>query len=246
MDSIVQSGQRPFYWSYSALNNFETCPKKFYHTSIAKDFVEPESEHRKWGYAVHDAFAKAVDHSPKLPPEMSKWEPWVKFAKEPFDPLTTMRKAEMKLAITEQMNPCEYFDKRVPVWFRAVADVLKISGPYARVIDWKTGNSDCYLDPETNTWKTNSDQLNLTAATVMAHYPMVQHVKMDFVWLKEDYWTTDLISRVDLPKLWQRMLPRVEKMKLSHATGIYEPKPSGLCKRHCPVKSCQYHGKGSF
>ena len=138
MDSI-QTTPRQFYWSYSALNNFETCPKKFYHTSIAKDFVEPESEHRKWGYAVHEAFAKAVDHSPKLPPEMAKWEPWVKFAKEPFDPLTTMRKAEMKLAITADLNPCEYFDKRVPVWFRAVADVLKISGPYARIIDWKTG-----------------------------------------------------------------------------------------------------------
>jgi len=242
MDTI----QRPFYWSFSALNNFETCAKKFYHTSIAKDFVEPESEHRKWGYAVHDAFAKAVNHGSVLPPEMSKWVPWVKFAKEPFDPASALMQVEVKLAITEDMQPCEYFDKRVPVWFRAVADVLKISGPYARIIDWKTGNSDTYLDPETNTWKTSSDQLHLTAAALMVHYPVVQHVKLDFVWLKEDFWTSDVISRSDLPSLWQRLMPRVDKMKLANATGVYEPKPSGLCKRHCPVKSCQFHGKGSF
>jgi hypothetical protein len=176
---------------------------------------------------------------------MAKWEPWVKFAKEPFDPQTAIRKVEMKLAITANLQPCDYFGDN-QVWFRAVADVLKISGSYARVIDWKTGKSDTYLDPETNTWKTNSEQLNLTAAAVMAHYPVVQYVKMDFVWLKEDFWTSDLITRPALPKLWQRLLPRVEKMKLAHATGVYEPKPSGLCKRHCPVKSCQYHGKGSF
>jgi hypothetical protein len=238
--------QRPFFWSFSALDGFETCPKKFYHTRIAKDFVEPESEHQRWGKQVHAALDKAVNHGSPLPPEMSKWQPWVEFAKKPFDPATAIMKSEQQLAITEDMQPCEYLDKRVPVWFRTVIDVLKVSGEFARIIDWKTGNSDCYLDPETNTWKTNSDQLNLAAAVVMAHYPEVQHVKTDFVWLKEDFWTVDLISRSDLPRLWQRLLPRVDKMKLAHGSGVYPPTPSGLCKRHCPVKSCQYHGKGGF
>ena len=129
---------------------------------------------------------------------------------------------------------------------RGKIDVAVLNNNKAYLNDWKTGNSDTYLDPETNTWKTSSEQLKLTAAVLMAHYPLVQHVKLDFVWLKEDFWTTDLVSRPDLPSLWQRLLPRVDKMKLANATGVYEPTPSGLCKRHCPVKSCQYHGRGSL
>lgn len=248
MDTVVpsQTPTRPFFWSFSTLESFETCAKKYYHSNVAKDFVETDNENRKWGFTVHDAFARAINHKSPLPVEIRKWEPWVKFIAEPFDPTTTIMKAEEKLAITEQMNPCEYFDKKVQVWFRCTADVLKISGPVARIVDWKTGKSKTFLDPETNQWKSPSEQLNLTAATVMAHYPMVQLVKTQFVFLKEDFYTEDFVGRWDLPKMWQRMLPRVDRMKLASRTGEYKPNPSGLCKAHCPVKTCPHHGIGSF
>jgi len=245
MDTITPN-RPPFVWSYSALNNFETCAKKFYHTSIAKDFKEEKGEALLWGDKVHVAMANAVSHSSPLPPDMKQWEHWIKWAREPFDPVTTIMKAEERMALTVRMQPCDFFDKQKTVWFRTVADVLKVSGEYARVIDWKTGKSKTYLDHETNTWKTDSDQLFLAAAAIFIHYPMVKYIKMDHVWLQENFSTSDAISRDDMEQVWQRMLPRITKMRHAHYTGVYEPNPSGLCKRHCPVTSCKHHGVGNL
>src|SRR5215471_18142865 len=77
---------RPFAWSYSALNNFETCPKKFYEVQVAKNVKEPKGEALNWGDAVHAAMAKAVIHRSPLPPEMSKWQKWVDWARQHYDP----------------------------------------------------------------------------------------------------------------------------------------------------------------
>jgi len=243
MDTITPSNRPPFAWSYSALSNFEKCAKKFYHISIAKDFKETKGEALMWGDTVHAAMAKAVMHHSPLPAEMKKWEHWVKWVREPSD--NVVIKVEERLGMTETMQPCEFFDKQQFVWFRTVADVLKINNEVARVVDWKTGKSDVYLDQSTNTWQANSEQLDLAAAVVFAHYPNVELIKLDFVWLAEDFSTTAYLPRDGLPKMWQRLLPRLDKMKRAHATGVYEPTPSGLCIKHCSVKTCQYHGVGS-
>lgn len=28
--------------------------------------------------------------------------------------------------------------------------------------------------------------------------------------------------------------------------GIFPPKPSGLCKKHCPVETCEYYTTGIY
>jgi len=241
MDTITPN-RPPFAWSYSALNNFETCAKKFYHVNVAKDVKEEKGEALKWGDQAHAAMANALSHHSPLPDDMKKWQKWVEFARQPK---CDWMKVEERMGMTEKMQPCEFFDKRHHVWFRTVADVLKVSNEVARVIDWKTGKSKTYLDQSTNTWQTDSEQLDLAAAVVFAHYPSVDTIRLDYVWLAEDFSTTNVIARQDLPQMWQRMLPRLNKLKQAHATGVYQPSPSGLCIKHCPVRSCQYHGIGN-
>jgi hypothetical protein len=212
----------PFAWSYSKLDSYRTCPKKLYHSQIKKDFPEPQNDDMKWGFRVHEALAKRIMHSSPLPEGMKQWEKWVDWALQNTDRTNTIIRCEQKLAITEDMKACEYFDKRV-------------RGNVARLIDWKTGKV-----------KEDSDQLALTAAAVMSHFPEVEHVLCQFVWLKDDLKQEDLFSRGDLPALWVRTMPEVELMRRAHATGEFPPKPSGLCKRHCAVISCAYHGRGAY
>jgi hypothetical protein len=40
-------------------------------------------------------------------------------------------------------------------------------------------------------------------------------------------------------EIWQVMLPRFERLDAANKLGVYQPKPSGLC-RFCPVTTCQY------
>lgn len=226
---------KPFAWSFSALEGFETCAKKYYHNKIKKDFPDFAGPQANWGLQVHKAMADRITKAKALPEGMRQWEKWIDWAMENSDRTQVVTRAEHKLAMTERLQPCDYFDKRLPVWFRTVADVIKIRVPYLRIIDWKTGK-----------FKEGSDQLLLTAAAAFAHYPEATHALCQFVWLQDDLKTEELFSRDDFPWFWQRMLPRVGKMQQAALTSEYPPNPSGLCKKHCSVTSCAYHGKGAY
>lgn len=232
--------KKPFSWSFSKLDQFRTCGTKFYHTQIKKDYPEGENEHMRWGNRVHGSMANRILHGTPLPVGMEQWEKWAAWATNnsdgsPPDPGAPKPWCELKMAITEQLQRCEYFDKRVPVWFRTVADVLKVNGPAARLIDWKTGKV-----------KEDSDQLALGALTVMLWYPEVQVVRSEFVYLQHDVIDKEDYVRADMPRILQRVLPDVIALQQALDTGVFSPKPSGLCKRHCPVLSCAYHGRGAY
>ena len=47
-------------WSYSSLQAFETCPRRFYLTRIAKLASEAQTQATLWGNEVHKALELAV------------------------------------------------------------------------------------------------------------------------------------------------------------------------------------------
>ena len=223
--------RKPFSWSYSALDSFRTCAKKHYHEKIKKDFVEPPSEHLAWGNRVHAAMAERITAGIVLPEGMRQWEKWVDWAMTPYP-----RKmyVEQKMAVTNQLKPCKYFDRNVNPWFRTVADVICLNDKTARLIDWKTGKV-----------KENSDQLSLGAAVVFAHYPEIEQVTSSFVFLKDDVKLEETFTRADIPGIWTRSLPGVIALHNAIRTDVWPPNPSGLCVQWCSVTVCPYHGKGS-
>jgi hypothetical protein len=227
---------KPFAWSFSALNNFEQCPKKFAAYSIHKTIKEPENENMRWGFQVHNAMAKRITNLVPLPKEMAPFEKWIDWAMANSDRTQVIMQAERKMAITVDHQPCEFFDRVKKPWFRTVLDVLKVRDKYARIIDWKTGHN----------VKPDSEQLALAAAVVFAHYPEVDHALCQFVWLQEDQKIEEVVSRSDLAHIWRMVQPKVDAMRLAQEKDDYPPKPSGLCKKYCAVVACPYHGKGAY
>jgi hypothetical protein len=213
------------------LKNFETCPKRYYAIDVAKQFKEDEdNDHLKYGNFVHTSIADRINAERKpLPPTLEKLlEPWaVKVLTPPFDQVLV----EQQLAITEDLQKTTWFGD--DVWFRAVVDVLKIVGPVALAIDWKTGKI-----------VEDSVQLALTAACVFAHHPEVHALRTDFVWLKEDATTRADFTRADMPGMWAGLLPRVTTLRRATDAMEFPPKPNGLCKRWCVVENCPHHGVG--
>lgn len=221
----VRNKPKPFSWSYSRLKNFESCPKRHWHLDIAKDIKEEAGEALLWGNAVHDALAKRVAHGAPLPKTMAEYEKWAERVLTGGGNILV----EQKLAINKDFGATSWFGD--DAWYRGIGDVIKIVGPVALIVDYKTGK---ILE--------DGSQLALMAACVFAHHPDVQKVRSEFVWLKEDATTRADFARNEMARVWRDLWPRIEALEHAHNTIAYPPKPGALCKRWCPVNTCPHHG----
>lgn len=217
-------------WSYSKLKNYFTCPKRHYEIDILKSYVEatqpggPLEE----GNAAHDALAKACTGKEPLPIRFSHYQHWVDRVRSGPGELLV----EQKYAITRDFRATTYFAR--DVWYRGIGDIVRIDGPVALILDWKTGK---ILE--------DSVQLMLMAQCLFSHYPNLKRVRSEFVWLKEDCTTPEVFDRSEVADQWTDLLPRVNELEGASKTLTYPPKPGGLCKKHCVVTACPFHGKGA-
>lgn len=218
---------QPFAWSYSALKNFETCAKRFYHYNVAKDVKEPETEQLRAGNQLHAHFEARVVRGTSLPLGYGQYEKML--AAIIAAPGHTY--GEQKLAITADFQPVAFFGG-ARVWFRTVLDLAKIRDDHtATVFDYKTGRP----NPDTT-------QLQLMAATLFVHDPKLERVKAGLLFVAHDQVERAEFVRDDLVEIWGEILPRVRAIERARDAKEYPPKPGGLCKRYCAVISCPYHG----
>lgn len=227
------AGAPPFTWSYSKLKNWRNCPKKHYHVDIAKDFKEPQSRALREGNDIHKAMELRCAKGTPLPPAYRDYEEEAQKALA-VTPEGTLTLVEEKAAIREDFSACGYFDPGV--WLRMKVDFAKVlpSQRLASLRDWKTGKI-----------VEDSEQLALTAQWVFSKWPEVELVTTRYVWLGQRAETRVDFKRSDMVTLWNGLWPELEMYKEAVRTTTFPPKPGGLCKEHCPVTSCLYHGKGS-
>lgn len=227
------------HWSFSALDKFYKCPRKFWNYDVAKLIKEPENDNMKGGFRTHKAMADFIAFNKPLPPEMERYGDWV----------TTMRTgqpdekvfAEHKMACTFELEPCEYFDRQKKVWLRTVADMLVINGPNALSVDWKTG-----AEPDGRYEDTlpKNFQLRLVALTIFLRFPQVQFIESKYVYLPQGTSTKFDMPRSDLREFIPQVYEYAGGLQKAVRADLWPPHPSGLCKKHCGVTSCQYHGVG--
>lgn len=218
----------PRAWSHSALTSFETCPKRYWHLSVAKDVKDAKSEHQDWGTEVHTAMQNYLKKGTPLPLGMRQFEPLV----EPLSRLPGQTVVEQKLALDVDLTPCAWFAPHV--WVRAVVDAAFIKGTRALLVDWKTGRM-----------KDDDDQLALSAGVMFAQMPELETVDSAFCWLQEkpaNAYVRTVFTRGNLPEIWDRFLRRVEAYQEAHRQSNFPPQPGPFCRKFCPVKQCPYHG----
>jgi hypothetical protein len=93
--------------------------------------------------------------------------------------------------------------------------------------------------------------LGLMALLVFINYPDVQVVKTRFLWIQFREKTDGVFHRADADRLWEEFEVAAQQLEEAHESGIFMPKPSGLCKPNgkgyagCPVKTCEFCGRGS-
>lgn len=236
MITTTRDGRRiapAFAWSYSKLDAYETCPKQYYHKSVAKDVPDVKGEAAKYGDFLHDAAASRLNSKQWFASTVQlkdTLEPWC----EKIERIGGRILVEQKLAIAEDFGPADWFGKPPrAAWMRGIADVIALSPneKVALAVDWKSGKI-----------KEDSVQLALMAACVFAHHPTVEAIRTEFIWLAYDASTREDFKRTDMPQVWAKVLPRVQQLRAAHESGEFPPKPGGLCAKWCPVRSCPHNG----
>jgi len=214
-------------WSFSRLKSFEQCPKQFYHEKILKAYPFVQTEAILYGNEFHKAAENFIGKDEPVAEKFS----YAQKALENLKGREGDKHCELKLGITEDLQPCGFYDK--DVWFRGIADLIIVNGSRARVVDYKTGKSARYAD---------KGQLELMALSVFAHFPEVKtvHAALFFVVCR------DLVQEKyvfdDRKELWRKWIIKYNAMAEAAKNDIWNPRPSGLCRRHCPVVECPHNG----
>lgn len=218
----------PVPWSYSSLQQYETCPWRFYLIRISKQVTEAQNEATLHGNEVHRALEKAVAGTEALPEKYQKYQPIVQRLRA----TSGDKHLEYKFALTKTLQPCGYWDPGV--WVRGVLDVGIVRETSAIVLDYKTGKR-----------KVDVDQLRLFALAALSLWPHVQTVKTGYIWLPANQVDPESFTREDQVEILQDFSTRVYRMERSEKTNEWPKRPSGLCKNYCPVGSslCEHCGK---
>lgn len=213
-------------WSFSSLTSFETCPRRYYLTRVSREVVEGDTEATLWGKVVHTALEDRINGTP-LKADFEHYEKFV-------TPLERIGKpiAETQIALTKGFNRTKW--DASDAWVRGIIDVHVVNGETGIALDWKTGKP-----------KSDSSQLKLFAAMMFHVYPELKQVRTGYVWLAHDKLTPEEFARPQLGEIWADFLPRVERLELAFEKDRWPAKPSGLCRKYCPVgrKLCAHCGE---
>ena len=216
-------------WSFSKAKAFEQCPKQFYHEKILQEYPFVETEAIRYGNAFHTAAEEYIRDGTPLPKMFD-------YAEAMLDSLNTkkgVKLCEEKLGVTENLLPSGFYDKEV--WYRGIADLLIINEEdgLAWVIDYKTGKSAKYAD---------KGQLELMALLVFAHYSKITHVRAGLLFVVSNDLVKDSYADSDAGMLWTKWTNIYSIMQTAAKRNVWNARPSGLCKRHCPVTVCVHNG----
>lgn len=210
-------------WSYSALDMFEKCRKKFYHLKVVKDVKEPDNQWQSDGKFIHDALFKyAIDGVP-LPVQIRHMQASADRALAlPHDE----KHGEMRLCLNEQLKPVDFFAK--DAWVRAVLDLVLVLNKekMAFIVDWKTGKQ-----------KPGFDQLRLAAAILSRWMPEIDSFVVIYAWLKDNEFTRTVITKQELRQVWLDFMPRAAEIDKAEKTTDFPSNATPLCG-YCPVSSC--------
>jgi len=215
-------------WSYSRIKNFETCPKQYYHVKVLGEFPFEGTAATQYGTEFHTAAENFIRNGEELPGKFVQYAPLM----ETLRARPGEKHCELKMGLTKDLEPCGFFDAEV--WFRGIVDLLMVDGTTAYVVDYKTGKSARYADP---------DQLELMALATFAHFPQIEEVKAGLLFVIADEFIRAEYAVSSQDERWARWYQRHAAIEKAHESGVFNPRPSGLCRAHCPVLECAHNGQ---
>ena len=210
-------------WSWSRIECFEQCPRKFELQNIIKasNFKFIENETTKRGKRVHKDLENALLGQP-LPEDLAHVKPIVDRILAKFPDV----QPERKVSWDKDFKPTSYFNTDRTM-FRAELDVLAVNGKMAIIYDWKTGKV-----------RDKPDQLRLYAAVIFILYPEVETVHTAFIFVDHQEIKDAIYHRNQFEKMWSNFEERADLILAAHEEGRWPPRKNYLCN-WCPATPAQ-------
>jgi hypothetical protein len=224
-------------WSWSRLNTFEQCPRKFYLQNVSKELKYVQSDAAKRGEALHAMLEHAAIHmrdtggvSFKL--DVAHMIPLTKALILGADEVLIEEGSSEKgkYALDGEFNKVGYFSKKA--WLRFGIDLAVKRGSTAVIVDWKTGRNYGY-----------TDQLKLFAAICMELiWPDVDEITAGYVYIDQKETSKRVFKREDLDDMWDDLINRASAIDRAHEQNDWPPRQNNFCKwcdanpNQCPLK----------
>lgn len=216
-------------WSFSRIKAFEQCPKQFYHEKVLKQYPFIQTEATIYGNQFHKACEDYIGKGEPLPERFM----YIKDALDKLNQRKGVKICEQRLGVTANLEPCTFGARNV--WFRGIVDlaILDEDSGIGWIIDYKTGKSAKYAD---------KGQLELMALAIFAHYPKITSIRAGLLFVVANKLVKETYEVADRANLWEKWASNYATMEKAFEADVWNPRPSGLCKRHCPVTECAHNG----
>jgi RecB family exonuclease len=208
--------------SFSAVKEFENCPRKFHQVRILKAYPHEDTDATLYGKEVHLACEEYIRDGKPLGGHVR-----FKAVLDKLNAFEGTKECELEMAINKNGQNVA-FDSEDRM-YRGIADLVIINNDTARVIDYKTGSAK-YPEPK---------QLELMALMIFAKYPAVMKVSGALLFLLHDVMVKREYHRKDFNALLKHWVSKQDTIMACADTETWNPNPTGLCS-WCPHKSCEY------
>lgn len=217
----------PNAWSHSALEAFENCPKQYHETKVLKRWPFEQTPEMLWGLNVHKAFENFLLYGTPLPADLQVHQEFL----EGFKALPGELAGEARIALDTNLRECQYFDRKVQVWYRGQVDARKRD----------TANGTSYiLDHKTGKVKNDYTQLKGFAMWEFLTQPQIHTCKVEFYWTQIRGTNGETYHREQLPEILRFFGVKLHRFADAFLTDTWIPKQSGLCNGWCPVTDCEF------
>ena len=213
-------------WSHSRLSTYEDCPKQYWYSYVEKmPGFRPPSPAANRGSAIHTAAEEYLLNVRKIyPPELQKVSGHAMLLK------TKKIQAELKLAVTDKWEPCDYKDENA--YLRGIIDILYVEDKHIHIQDWKTGQ----------VYASHPTQMENYVAIAAAHFPEATHYVTRLVYIDQGIVTSPKVTEVARLKPIRMLMDG--RIKNAEDDTIFPTTPGQGC-RWCDYSKkyggpCQY------
>lgn len=222
----------------TAMGAWNTCPRQFRAKYITKEVQYTETVHTRFGIYVHGALENRLKHGTPLSSDLAFLEPIAARVGSFHGEVLV----EAEVCINREMKAVPWKDKGV--WQRAKGDVLLVDRQASRaiVIDWKTSKGKSERERERFGDEDTAIQERVLALCTAINF-QVNEVVTCFVYPYKPGVPGAVINTYH-PADNAQMGPHYmmcTRFEMAQKRGDYPPKPSGLCKSYCDVRTCQHN-----
>ena len=199
-------------WSYSRLSTYEDCPKQYWYSYVENmPGFRPQSPAASRGSAIHDLGERYLKGELKIyPPEFQKVSGHAMLLKR------MGAQAELKLAVTDKWEPCDYKDPNA--YLRGIIDILYPEDKHIHIQDWKTGQ----------VYPGHPVQMENYVAIAAAHFPEATHFITRLVYIDQGIVTPPKTTEVHRLKPIRMLMDG--RIKNAEDDTIFPTTPGAGCK----------------